>query len=729
MAHTFTLQKVAVAVMVACVPLASTTSAWALGSNTTSPAVAPATPGAVSPSLTARSTVGAGGCAQQYTAAINAQSLGAIISNDVGLAANAAGLVSAGVGAAADVVGLTAQSVASGVDSAAFIAMGLGLGVTVAYGVAPLPTAVGIPGSVAAAAAAAVLGGSSVVKTVANVAQIVGAVATVASVAAQAVGVASQISGQVFSHLGYDLAAYAATLPNCDSEFAGTVKVTTGGVNITGGSIFNGDVGVAGAVNVQNAVTASRLNATQGISAVGGAIRLGDTNGTSYSDGITLGGGALSGAGSGGLQAFTGDVNAVAIGNNAQALASGSVAMGLNASATAVNAIAIGTGAVATASSATAIGSASSATATNATAIGASATASAANSVALGAGSVANQDNTVSVGSVGNERRITNVAAGTALTDAANVGQVGMVQTALTAEASSRVAGDAQLQSNISIEAASRSGADEALMEAGLGMSWTSDKGKVGISAATAAGIRGAGNPNSAASSGIGSTALGSGASARDRDTAIGFRATVTADGSVAVGANTTVNSANSVVVGADALVESGAVGSSAIGQNARVASGAGGSVALGQNSVANQANTVSVGSVGSERRITNVTAGNDFTDAANVGQVRQVEAALGVETSNRMNADAVLQSNIERTDIRLDNVGALASAFSALVPNARASGNSQLSVGLGNYRSTTALAAGLFHYTNNNVLINVGVSHTFTRRETAARAGATFSW
>lgn len=47
-----------------------------------------------------------------------------------------------------------------------------------------------------------------------------------------------------------------------------------------------------------------------------------------------------------------------------------------------------------------------------------------ANSVALGYNSVADRANTVSVGSAGNERQITNVAAGTERTDAVNVGQL-----------------------------------------------------------------------------------------------------------------------------------------------------------------------------------------------------------------------------------------------------------------------------------------------------------------
>jgi len=58
------------------------------------------------------------------------------------------------------------------------------------------------------------------------------------------------------------------------------------------------------------------------------------------------------------------------------------------------------------------------------TALGTNARANHQNSVALGYNSVTDRDNSVSVGSAGNERQVTNVAAGTADTDAANVGQL-----------------------------------------------------------------------------------------------------------------------------------------------------------------------------------------------------------------------------------------------------------------------------------------------------------------
>ncbi|MFH7829204.1 YadA-like family protein [Kluyvera sp. 142359] len=69
-------------------------------------------------------------------------------------------------------------------------------------------------------------------------------------------------------------------------------------------------------------------------------------------------------------------------------------------------------------------GAGSVASATNSTAIGTSATASHENSVALGANSVTDRENSVSVGYSGGERQITNVAAGTADTDAVNVSQL-----------------------------------------------------------------------------------------------------------------------------------------------------------------------------------------------------------------------------------------------------------------------------------------------------------------
>jgi len=362
MTITFRSNKIAHAVMAAVLSITAAAPAWATGSNTTSPAPTPVTPTPVITSLPQLATVGAGGCAQQYTNAINSLNGQAITANDVGLAAN-------GVGAAATVTGLIAQEVASTAKAAEFTAMSAGLAETVAYGVAPAPTAGGIPGSVAAAAAAGTLAATSGAESVALAAAIVGAGSNVA-------GVASQVAAQVFTHSSQDLTVYVAGLPDCEATHTGTVAVTDGGVNVTGTSIFNDDVGVAGDVNVEGDVNASQVHATQGISAVGGGIWIGDPNGTTFSDGITIGGGAVSGAGFGGAQAVTGDADAIAIGNNAQAMQSGSVAVGLDASSTGTDATAVGTGATAGADNTTAVGTNAQANATGSAAYGQGAVAS-----------------------------------------------------------------------------------------------------------------------------------------------------------------------------------------------------------------------------------------------------------------------------------------------------------------------------------------------------------------
>ncbi|AOL05815.1 hypothetical protein WI95_17385 [Burkholderia contaminans] len=107
----------------------------------------------------------------------------------------------------------------------------------------------------------------------------------------------------------------------------------------------------------------------------------------------------------------------VASGDNSSAIGQGSVASGSNSSA-------VGQGSVASGSNSSAIGNGSVASGNNSSAVGQGSVASGNNAVALGAGSVADRDNAVSVGSAGNERQITNVAAGTAPTDAVNLQQM-----------------------------------------------------------------------------------------------------------------------------------------------------------------------------------------------------------------------------------------------------------------------------------------------------------------
>lgn len=84
-----------------------------------------------------------------------------------------------------------------------------------------------------------------------------------------------------------------------------------------------------------------------------------------------------------------------------------------------------------TGDNALAIGSGAAAEGNNSVAVGNQSQAKANNSVALGAGSIADRDNSVSVGSEGQERQLTNVAAGTHATDAVNVGQLNQALTGM----------------------------------------------------------------------------------------------------------------------------------------------------------------------------------------------------------------------------------------------------------------------------------------------------------
>lgn len=122
--------------------------------------------------------------------------------------------------------------------------------------------------------------------------------------------------------------------------------------------------------------------------------------------GISMGGNAITGLGANGEEAAAGEIDSIAIGNNASTAPSalGSIALGTDSQvgAAGVGSIALGSGS----------------------------SASVANSVAIGAGSLAARGpqagsvGEVSVGAPGAERQITNVAAGTAGTDAVNLAQV-----------------------------------------------------------------------------------------------------------------------------------------------------------------------------------------------------------------------------------------------------------------------------------------------------------------
>lgn len=135
--------------------------------------------------------------------------------------------------------------------------------------------------------------------------------------------------------------------------------------------------------------------------------------------GVAIGGNQITGLGANGATAFASDINAVAMGNNARAEAgaTGSIAFGQNSQVTAANSVALGAGSIASRGAL-------------------------AGYVATGLAGTQTSAGEVSVGAPGALRQLTNVAPGSAPTDAATVGQVDGVVAQVAA------LGDAAVQYN-----------------------------------------------------------------------------------------------------------------------------------------------------------------------------------------------------------------------------------------------------------------------------------------
>lgn len=296
----------------------------------------------------------------------------------------------------------------------------------------------------------------------------------------------------------------------------------------------------------------------------------------------------------------------------------------------------------------------------------------AANSMAPGARSDAAGVDSISAGKAGNERKISNLAAGTEVTDAINKGQLDSLADSVSA-ASHYVAATGN-----------GDGSDDARVSGDYNVALGARSEAIG-SHSTALG-------SYAFASGLGSLALGAGAVAisdpgADANIAIGANALATnplgggiaigvdaftENNGLAVGGGTLAHGSNSVALGNTASADgnsSVAIGGSyffvdgdepglvggphSVGRNS-VALGAGAttngdnSVAIGPRAVANSSNsvalgllsyadrdnTVSVGSVlnGSTRQIVNVARGTEDYDAVNVLQMN--EAISEVSTS-----------------------------------------------------------------------------------------------
>jgi autotransporter adhesin len=141
--------------------------------------------------------------------------------------------------------------------------------------------------------------------------------------------------------------------------------------------------------------------------------------------------------------------------------------------------------------------------------------------------------------------------------------------------------------------------------------------------------------------------------------------------------------------------------------------------VAIGQDSVADEADTVSVGSSGNERRVTNVADGVNATDAVNVQQLQQFSAS----TSGAIN----------RLDSRIDNLsrdaftGIAAVAAIAGIPAPAQGKRTSLGIGYGNYKGENAIAVGFKSDITDNIRITTAIAHS--NSDVTTSAGVGWSW
>jgi autotransporter adhesin len=127
--------------------------------------------------------------------------------------------------------------------------------------------------------------------------------------------------------------------------------------------------------------------------------------------------------------------------------------------------------------------------------------------------------------------------------------------------------------------------------------------------------------------------------------------------------------------------------------------------VALGEGSVANQTGTVSVGSAGNERRITNIAAGEAPTDAVNM---QQFQGGLSEIARNAYSGTA---STIALT----------------MVPEVDATKNLAIGVATAGYKGYQAVAVALSARVTQNLKVKVGAG--ISSATTTVGAGAAYEW
>ena len=121
-------------------------------------------------------------------------------------------------------------------------------------------------------------------------------------------------------------------------------------------------------------------------------------------------------------------------------------------------------------------------------------------------------------------------------------------------------------------------------------------------------------------------------------------------------------------------------------------------------------------------KKITNVAAGTEMTDAVNYGQLKDVESKVDSNTQNIYHMD----NRISNLDNRMNKVGAGAAALAALHPlDFDPDDKWDFAVGYGNYRNANSVALGAFYRPNEDTMFSLGTN--FGNGENMFNAGLSF--
>lgn len=354
----------------------------------------------------------------------------------------------------------------------------------------------------------------------------------------------------------------------------------------------------------------------------------------------------------------------------------------------------------------------------NGIAIGSNASANHANSIAMGSGSQTtrgaqtdytayNMDapqNSVgefSVGSEDGQRQITNVAAGSADTDAVNVGQLKVTD--------ERVAQNTQSITNLNNQVTNLD-TRVTNIENGIGDIVTT--GSTKYFKTNTDGV-------DANAQGKDSVAIGSGSiAAADNSIALGTGSVADEENTISVGSSTNQRRITNVAAGKNATdaVNVAQLKSSEAG-GVRYDTKADGSI--------DYSNITLGGGNGGTTRISNVSAGVNNNDAVNYAQLKQSVQETKQYTDQRM---VEMDNKLSKTESKLSGGIASAMAMTGL-PQAYTPGASMASIGGGTYNGESAVALGVSMVSANGRWVYKLQGSTNSQGEYSAALGAGIQW